>query len=74
MILLDFLDRWLRSILIFQLILKLLLDFFVQTFGIIFNINDAILGLTLLAWGNSLGGKCSLRELNLLRGGDSLNQ
>ncbi|CAC5384113.1 SLC24A6 [Mytilus coruscus] len=26
-----------------------------QTFGIVFNISDAILGLTLLAWGNSIG-------------------
>lgn len=28
-----------------------------QAIGIIFNLSDLILGLTFLAWGNSLGGK-----------------
>ena len=27
-----------------------------ETFGIMFSLSDSILGLTLLAWGNSLGG------------------
>ena len=30
---------------------------YLQTFGIVFDISNAILGLTLLAWGNSIGGK-----------------
>jgi Ca2+/Na+ antiporter len=34
-------------------------SYFLQ-FGIVFNISDAILGLTLLAWGNSIGGKSFL--------------
>ena len=29
-------------------------------FGIVLNISNAIIGLTLLAWGNSLGGKTVL--------------
>ena len=31
-----------------------------QMFGIVLNISNAIIGLTLLAWGNSLGGKTVL--------------
>jgi len=31
-----------------------------QTFGIVFNLSSAILGLTFLAWGNSIGGLYSL--------------
>ena len=27
------------------------------TFGVVFQLSDAILGLTILAWGNSVGGK-----------------
>ena len=34
-----------------------------QTFGIALGLSDAILGLTFLAWGNSLGGEY---RLNLL--------
>ena len=30
-----------------------------QMFGIVFGLSDAILGLTFLAWGNSIGGKSS---------------
>jgi sodium/potassium/calcium exchanger 6 len=26
------------------------------TFGVVFQLSDAILGLTILAWGNSVGG------------------
>ena len=26
------------------------------TFGVVFQLSDAILGLTILAWGNSIGG------------------
>lgn len=26
------------------------------TFGVVFRLSDAILGLTILAWGNSVGG------------------
>jgi len=26
------------------------------TFGVVFHLSDAILGLTILAWGNSIGG------------------
>jgi len=28
-----------------------------STFGLIFNLSEMILGMTILAWGNSLGGK-----------------
>ena len=28
-----------------------------QVFGVVVNISDGILGITLLAWGNSIGGK-----------------
>ena len=31
-----------------------------QTFGIVFGLSDAILGLTFLAWGNSIGGEYNL--------------
>ena len=31
-----------------------------QTFGIVFGLSDAILGLTFLAWGNCIGGKFCL--------------
>lgn len=31
--------------------------FVFQTFGIVSGMSDAILGLTFLAWGNSIGGK-----------------
>lgn len=44
-----------------------------QMFGIVFGLSDAILGLTLLAWGNSIGGKSSVLiffSVNLL---DKLN-
>ena len=34
-----------------------------QTFGIAFRLSDAILGLTFLAWGNSLGGEYLLNLL-----------
>ena len=34
-----------------------------QTFGIAFGLSDAILGLTFLAWGNSLGGEYWLNLL-----------
>ena len=27
-----------------------------QVFGVVINISDGILGITLLAWGNSIGG------------------
>ena len=30
-----------------------------QMFGIVFGLSDAILGLTFLAWGNSIGGESS---------------
>ena len=30
---------------------------YLQTFGIVFGLSDAILGLTFLAWGNSIGGE-----------------
>lgn len=29
-----------------------------ETLGILFDLSDSIIGLTILAWGNSLGGKC----------------
>ena len=31
-----------------------------QTFGAVFSVSDGILGLTFLAWGNSIGGKLGL--------------
>jgi len=34
-----------------------------QTAGVVFSISIAILGLTLLAWGNSIGGLSSLAGL-----------
>ena len=47
--------------------IKLQISFFyrviLQTFGIALGLSDAILGLTFLAWGNSLGGEY---RLNLL--------
>ena len=33
-----------------------------QTFGIALSLSDAILGLTFLAWGNSLGGEYRLSQ------------
>jgi sodium/potassium/calcium exchanger 6 len=30
------------------------------TFGVVFQLSDAILGLTILAWGNSVGGNILL--------------
>lgn len=34
------------------------------TFGVVFQLSDAILGLTILAWGNSVGGNQLLRHLD----------
>ena len=31
-----------------------------QVFGIVIDISDGILGITILAWGNSIGGKSLL--------------
>jgi len=33
--------------------------FSVQAFGVVVKLSDGILGLTLLAWGNSIGGLCT---------------
>jgi len=37
------------------------------TFGVVFQLSDAILGLTILAWGNSVGGnhRCNNTVSNL---------
>lgn len=37
--------------------------FTLQAFGVVIKLSDGILGLTLLAWGNSIGGQY-LRNLN----------
>lgn len=34
-----------------------------ETFGVVFNLSDAILGMTVLAWGNSLGDLISNNSL-----------
>ena len=39
---------------------------FLQMFGVCFDISTAILGLTFLAWGNSLGGKFGMIKLIFL--------
>lgn len=44
------------SILFIKFIVDEIIDI-LTTFGIVFHISNSILGLTVLAWGNSIGGK-----------------